>query len=325
VTVPSRGYAGDPPVGTAEVSSVGAAESMVWINGERQPDGGSAHVSARDRGLTLADGVFETMRVKGGTVFRLGRHLARLERGLAALEIPAPPDLDDWLLGVVRSADVRTKSVRDASIRLTVTRGVGPAGVSPSAGAQPTVIVTLSPMPSFPSAIYDEGLTAHIASGRRNERAMTAGLKTLAYTDAIAGLLEARRADADEALFLDTEGHCSEATASNLFVWTGKALVTPPLSCGVLPGVTREAVLEIVRAHGLGGPEGPPLRAEERAFALEELLAAEEAFLTSSLRGLAPLVRVGSQAIGRGTPGQCTLRLAAAYRTLVERECGIGS
>ncbi len=78
---------------------------------------------------------------------------------------------------------------------------------------------------------------------------MTAGLKTLAYVDAVAGLLEARRAGADEALFLDTEGHCSEATASNLFVWTGAELVTPPLSCGVLPGITREAVLELARCR----------------------------------------------------------------------------
>jgi branched-chain amino acid aminotransferase len=305
--VPSRGYASDAVTGAPDPSSV-VAPAMVWINGERQPDGG-AHVSARDRGLTLADGVFETMLVRGGTVFRLRRHLARLERGLAALEIATPPDLDDWVLGAIRAA-----VGRDASIRLTSTRGVGPAGVSPPAGARPTVIITMSPMPSFPASIYDEGLTAHVASGRRNERAMTAGLKTLAYTDAIAGLLEARRAGADEALFLDTDGHCSEATASNLFAWTGEVLVTPPLSCGVLPGVTREAVLELAHAQGLP--------AEERAFGLEELLTAEEAFLTSSLRGLAPLVRVGPQAIGRGTPGQCTRRLTAAYLALVDQECG---
>ena len=308
MTVPSRGYASDAVAGTADPSSVGVAQPMVWINGERQP-GSSAHVSVCDRGLTLADGVFETMRVRGGAVFRLRRHLARLERGLAALEIPAAPELDDWVVGAIRTA-----ARRDASIRLTVTRGLGPAGVSPPAVAQPTVIITISPMPSFPVSIYDEGLAAHVASGRRNERAMTAGLKTLAYTDAIAGLLEARRAGADEALFLDTEGHCSEATASNLFAWTGDVLVTPPLTCGVLPGVTREAVLELAHAQGLP--------AEERAFGLEELLAAEEAFLTSSLRGLAPLVRVGPQAIGRGTPGQCTLRLRASYLTLVDWECG---
>ena len=156
-----------------------------------------------------------------------------------------------------------------------MTRGIGPAGVPPPDNPRPTVIVAVNPLPVFPAAIYDAGLTAHVASGRRNERAMTAGLKTLAYADAVAAWLEARRAGADEALFLDIEGHCSEATSSNLFVWTDSGtLLTPPVSCGALPGVTRGAVLELARARGMPGGE--------RAFGLDELLAAKEAFLTSS-------------------------------------------
>ena len=279
----------------------------VWVNGDRRPPDGF-HLSSRDRGLTLGDGVFETMRAYGGAVFRLDRHLARLAQSLAALEIPAPPELRDW----VRDA-VHALGRRDASIRLTVTRGIGPAGVPPPDEAHPTVIVALSPLPLFPAAIHDDGLTAHVASGRRNERAMTAGVKTLAYADAIAAWFEARRAGADEAIFLDIEGHCSEATSSNLFVWTnGGALITPPVSCGVLPGVTRGAVLELARARGMPGGE--------LAFGLDELLAAKEAFLTSSVREIAPLVRVGTQPIGRGTPGSVTREIAAAYAALVARE-----
>jgi len=289
-----------------------SGEPLVWINGEpaRRPG-----VSVHDRGVMLADGVFETMHVRGSTAFRLDRHLARLRRGLAALEIPHPPALDDWLLRAVSSKSIRSVSEGDASLRVTVTRGVGPSGVGVPADVHPTVIVTLSAMPVFASATYDEGLAVHVASGCRNERSITAGLKTLAYTDAVAGLLEARRAGADEALFLDTEGHCSEAAASNLFVWTGSLLLTPPISCGVLPGVTREAVLELARGQGL--------LTVERAFGLEELLAAEEAFLTSSLRGLAPVARVGPDAIGRGAPGSITARLAAEYGALVDSECAI--
>ena len=143
---------------------------------------------------------------------------------------------------------------------------------------------------------------------------MTAGLKTLAYTDAVAALLEARRAGADEALFLDTEAHCSEATSSNLFAWTGTTLVTPPVSCGALPGITRAAVLELASALGVPGTE--------RVFGLDELLGAKEAFLTSSLRGLAPLVQVGAHPIGHGTPGAVTRQLADAYTALIARECG---
>ena len=287
--------------------SIGVAHTSVWINGERQADD-RPHVSAHDRGLTLADGVFETMRARGGTIFRLGRHLARLERSLAVLEIPLPPELREWVSDAARTAG------DDASIRLTVTRGAGPAGVAPPAAPQPTVIVSVGPIPSFPSTLYSDGLSAYVVSGRRNEYAMTAGLKTLAYVDSVAGLLEARRAGADEALFLDTEGHCSEASSSNLFIATGTDLATPPLSCGVLPGITRETVIELARAEGMA--------VAERAIGLHEVRAAKEAFLTSSLRGIAPLVRIGGTPIGRATPGELTRRLTAAYLALVDRECG---
>lgn len=277
----------------------------IWVNGERLASDG-AHISARDRGLTLADGVFETMRAYRGVVFRLDHHLKRLTHALGALGIPVRQEIEQWVREAVRGAD------GDVSIRLTVTRGIGAAGVAPPSDVQPTVIVTINPPPVFPASVYELGLSAHVASGRRNERAMTAGLKTLAYTDAVVALLEAQRAGADEALFLDTETHCSEATSSNLFLWTGNALVTPPVSCGALPGITRAAVIELAR--------GLSMRTQEHAFRLDELLIAEEAFLTSSLRGLAPLVRVDAHPIGGGLPGAVTRQLAEAYATLVVRE-----
>jgi branched-subunit amino acid aminotransferase/4-amino-4-deoxychorismate lyase len=143
---------------------------------------------------------------------------------------------------------------------------------------------------------------------------MTTGLKTLGYIDAVIGVLEARRAGADEALFLDTEGHCSEASASNLFIATATELATPQLSCGVLPGITRETVLELARGEGIA--------VAERAIGLHEVRAANEAFLTSSLRGIAPLVRIGEKSIGRAAPGELTRRLTAAYLALIDRECG---
>ena len=313
MTARSPGEARDTAAGSG-LQSTDRIDAKVWIDGEPQA-GVGARVSVRDRGLTLADGLFETMHVRRGRVFRLERHLARLRNGLLAMEIPAPSELDDWVIRAVGAKTAWLEGAVDASLRVTVTRGIGPAGVDVPLNAAPTVIVMLSAMPGFPSSIYVDGLTVHVASGRRNERAMTAGLKTLAYTDAVAGLMEARRAGADEALFLDTEGHCSEATASNLFVWTGSSLMTPPVTCGVLPGVTREAVLQLAPAQGLP--------TAEREFGLDEFLAAQEAFLTSSLRRLAPVVRVGQHAVGTGTPGPLTARLIAAYDALVDVECGI--
>ncbi|HEY0777618.1 MAG TPA: aminotransferase class IV [Gemmatirosa sp.] len=291
-----------------------AALPAVWVNGERQP-AGEARVSASDRGFTLADGVFETMRVAGGVVFRLDRHLARLHRALEALEIGPVPDVQAFVVDAVRDA-VREADVAAAAVRLTVTRGVGAGVAPPAAAVAPTVVVAVQPFPEFPARVYADGLTAHVASGRRNERAMTAGLKTLAYTDAVAALIEARRAGADEALFLDTEGHCAEASASNLLAIMRGRLITPPVTCGALPGITRATVLEL--AHALGIP------ADERAFGPDELLEADEALLTSSLRGVAPLVRVGGCGIGVGAPGPVTRALADAYAALVGRECAIG-
>jgi branched-chain amino acid aminotransferase len=286
----------------------GATLTRVWVNGERQLGDGQ-HISARDRGFTLGDGVFETIRIRRGTAFRLDQHRARLAHALTALEIPEPAALDDW----VRLA-VRAVGPADGSLRVTVTRGVGPAGVPPPVATQPTVVVAVGPMPDIAASVYEHGLSAHVALGRRNERAMTAGLKTTAYADAVLAWLEARRAGADEALFLDTDAHCSEATSSNLFVWVSSRLVTPPTSCGALPGITRATVIELARASGLS--------VADDAFDLTTLLAADEAFLTSSLRGLAPLVRVGGVRLGTGVPGPHTRRLMAAYDALVERECG---
>jgi branched-chain amino acid aminotransferase len=175
------------------------------------------------------------------------------------------------------------------------------------------VVVAVHGPPAFPPATYHAGLAVRIASGRRNEHAMTAGLKTLAYTDSVAALAEARASGADDALFLDTAGHLSEGTSSNVFVVRGETLATPPLSCGALPGITRAAVAEV--AAGLG------LAVEERPVAPDELFAAGEAFLTSSLRGIAPVVRVDRRPLGGGVPGPVTRRVMDAYASLVRREC----
>jgi branched-chain amino acid aminotransferase len=280
----------------------------VWVDGKRLPSEG-AHISARDRGFTLADGVFETMKARNGKVFHLERHLTRIGGALRALAIPQPPELHDWV-----DAAVRVAHVPDASIRLTVSRGVSPGGIAVPPDPVPTVVVTVGRLPAFGTAIYDAGLSAHVASGRRNEHSITAGLKTLAYTDSVAALIEARHAGADEVIFLDTAEHCSEASASNLFALIDGTLTTPPTSCAALPGITREAVI------GLAADLRVPV--DERAFGLDQLNGADEAFLTSSLRGIAPLVRVNGRAIGSGSPGTLTQRVMTAYAALVTQECG---
>jgi branched-chain amino acid aminotransferase len=286
------------------------AEPVVWVNG-RPSDTVGPHVSALDRGFTLGDGLFETMRAYRGTIFRAEQHLARLRAGAAAFGLERPEALEATLDGAVDAG--RRGGLRDAVVRLTVSRGVGVPGVAPAASSAPTVVVAVHPLRRYDPGVYTSGLSAHVATGRRNERAQTVGLKTLAYADAVAALDEARRTGFDDALFLDTEGHVSEATSSNVFLMRRGTLVTPPTSCGILPGITRAAVLEIVAASLL--PH------EESATTLEELYDASEAFLTSSVREVVPLVRVAGHTLGDGTPGPVTQRIMAAYGELVFHEC----
>jgi branched-chain amino acid aminotransferase len=175
-------------------------------------------------------------------------------------------------------------------------------------------VITVGAMPQVPPDTYTTGLRAIVASGRRNSRAMSLGLKTLAYTDSVLALIEAQRAGADEALLLDTDGHVSEATASNLFAWVAGVLVTPPGSCAALPGVTRATVLELAAALNIP--------AAERVIGVSDLAAAGEVFLTSSLRGIAPVRTIDGRPVGSGAPGGITTQVAEAYAAVITRECG---
>jgi len=288
--------------------STGSALASVFVNGERTA-ADSATISARDRGFTLADGLFETMRARHGVIFRLDQHLSRLSNGLRIMQIPQPPELRDWIAQALTSA-----GIREVSVRITVSRGIGSAGLAPPADVCPTTVITVASMPQPPAEVYTNGLRAIIASGRRNSRAMSAGLKTLAYTDSVLALIEAQRAGADEALLLDTEGHVSEAAASNVFVCRGGVLVTPPVSCAALPGITRAATLELAAELSI--------EAAERIVERSDLSDADEVFLTSSLREIAPVRMIDGRPVGANAPGPITTRIAAAYAALIVRECG---
>jgi branched-chain amino acid aminotransferase len=281
---------------------------IFWLNGvQRSID--EPLLSPLDRGFTLADGLFETMRARGGTVFRLDAHLDRLCAGARLLGIPIPPGMRDHVAAASRTAF--TGGYQHASIRLTVTRGPAPPGLAPPPHPAPTVALAIAPLtPSSES----RAIVATMASARRNEHALTSGLKTIAYTESVIALAHAKAAGADDAIFLDTAGHVSEATASNVFALIDGTLVTPPLSCGVLPGITRAAVLEIAPALGIA--------VAEREIAEPELAMSSELFLTSSIREIAPLVRIATTAIGTGRPGAVTRKIIESYAALVRDECG---
>jgi branched-chain amino acid aminotransferase len=281
---------------------------MFWLNGVQRPVD-EPLLSLLDRGFTLADGLFETMRARGGTVFRLDAHLDRLSASARLLGIPIAPGLRDHIAAASRTAF--TYGYEHASVRLTLTRGPAPPGLAPPPHPAPTVALAISPL--TPSS-EPRPVVVAMAASRRNEHALTSGMKTLSYTESVLALSRARAAGADDALFLDTAGHVSEATASNVFAVIDDTLVTPPLTCGVLPGITRAAVLEIAPALGIA--------TAEREIAESELAMASELFLTSSIREIAPLVRIATTAVDSGRPGAITQRVIAAYATLARNECG---
>ena len=302
----------DGSLGAAAPKQERGAAPMVWVNGHRVA-ADAPHLSALDRGFTLADGVFETMRVYAGHAFRLDAHLHRLKNSTSALGISLPNEIGDVVTRAVVEAGAA--GLGEASVRLTVTRGVGSPGLAPPSSQEPTIVVALAPPPTFSPGIYANGISVHVASGRRNERSMTAGLKTTAFTESVVALAEARAAGADDAIFLDTEGHVSEGTSSNVFIATPGAnvLVTPPLSCGALPGITRAAVIELATELDLV--------VHERPIGYDETLASTEVFLTSSLRAIAPAVTIDARSVGDGMPGPLTRRVMEAYAALVSREC----
>ena len=220
-----------------------------------------ASISPLDRGFTLGDGLFETLRVAGGTVLRVEAHLARLAAGARVLGLPLPA-LD---LAAALTTTAEANAITDGALRLTVSRGVGPRGVLPPAEPAPTLVITAAPLPP-PAA---PARLVIVERTRRNEFSPLAQVKSLNYLDNILARQEAAARGADDGVLLNTREGVAETSIANLFAVLDGALVTPPLDAGVLPGIMRAAVL----AKG----------AAERPLSAADLARAEEIFLTSAL------------------------------------------
>ncbi len=283
----------------------------VWLNGSLLPRS-EASVPIDDRGFLHGAACFETLRAFGGSVFRLGRHLDRLEAGLRAMGVEPPPR---EALEAAIAGTLEANALPEARVRLTVSAGAGGARPGLEPGGAPLVLVTAQPAPE--AVAPARALVARVTADRPLPFAKTAN-----YLGPLLALEEARRAGLDQALLLDRDGEVVEASTANVFaVLAGEdgegVLVTPPLEAGALPGVTREAVLECAR--GLG------LEIAERRLPLAELLAAREALLTNSIVGVQPLAELRDGEHGREfeAPGPVTRALAEAYREAVARECGL--
>lgn len=261
----------------------------VWLNGILV-DAERATIAASDRGFTLGDGVFETIKALGGHALRLEGHWARLEQGARLLRLPLP--LDRAGLENAVAQVLAANGLDDAALRLTISRGPGQRGLLPPVPCTPTVLLSAGPLP--PALGPARAVIAREV--RRNAHSPLARVKALSYLDNILARLEAQERGADDALLLNTEGRLAESTIANLFaVLADGTLVTPPVAEGALPGVRRAALLA-------------ELGAEERPLPPEALADAREAFLSNAL-SIRPLVAVDGRAIADGTPGDLTRRL----------------
>jgi branched-chain amino acid aminotransferase len=272
----------------------------VWVDGRLLPADGS-HLSAFDRGFQLGDGVFETLRARGGHLTELNRHLERLRHSADGLGIALPGDAASRISEGIREV-VATEGLDDAAIRITVSRGAFLGrGLLPDEDLPPTIVVQAWPVTPPPAGHLERGLHLVPSTVLRDPTNPLAALKTTSRADYVYARLEAKRAGADDALFLTTDGHLSEATSANLFlVRRGNELATPSLDCAVLPGTTRDWLLHWAARVGL--------RPVESRLQPADLAAASEAFISASVMGILPVTRWDGEPIGDGKPGPWTGR-----------------
>jgi len=274
-----------------------------FVNGEQ------AAVSVFDHGLLYGDGIFEGIRAYNRRVFKLDRHLDRLFDSAQAMRLALPWSRGD-LAAIVLETCARNGIV-DGYIRLVVTRGRGDLGIDPRSCRAPELFVIARPS----MALYASraGIAVVTSSFRRPAPdTLSPAIKSLNYVNNVLARMEANDRGADEALLLDHQGYVAEASADNVFIATGEALITPPCATN-LKGITRETVLEIAARLGI--------RAEERPFTLFEVWIAREAFVCGTGAEIVPVLNVDGRKIGGGEIGPLTKRIADAYFAHV-RETG---
>ncbi len=280
---------------------------LLWVNGRLAPTC-EARLDPRDRGFTLGDGLFETMRAGGGTVPWLDSHLTRLRAGAATIGLPVPWG-DDALTRAVTQTLAANRLV-DGVVRLTASRGV-PAGrgLLPEPQPLPSLVIHAQPFAGYPTELYARGIRVITSRVTRNEHSPLARVKVISALDNVLARREAAARGVDEALLRNTAGHLACASAANLFLVLDRRLVTPCIASGSLPGTTRQFVLaELAPQIGLA--------VEARVVSPDELPRASEAFLTSALLGVMPLTSVDGRPIGKGVPGPLTAHLRAALADL---------
>lgn len=265
-----------------------------------------ARIPIDDRTVLYGDGVFETIRAYRGVPFRLDRHLKRLERGCRMLRLDSAVQTGDIAATVAELLHVNRLEEVDAVVRMTVTggRSCGPTGLDRAGRSR--LLITATSHEHRPQRSRS-GIRLDISSIRRDPSSPLAGIKSTSFMNSLLAKQAAKDAGADDAVMLTPGGHVSEATSSNIFWVAAGVLFTPDVGCGLLPGVTREAVIEIAT--------GERVECRLVTSGIEELLGADEVFVTNSLVEIAPVSAVAGRTFA--VPGPVTVLLGNRYGDLV--------
>ena len=289
-------------------------EEVIYLNGSLVPRS-EAKVSVFDHGFLYGYGLFETMRVYNGRIFLLERHIERLIASAAVIGFKV--GLSGTDLRKACTETVMANNLNEARVRLTVTNGEADTFPWTDTAGKNTVVITARPYTPFSEEKYRHGFRVGIASLRRNSQSQVSGIKSNNYLDNILAKMEAERDSLDEALLLNEKGYITECGSSNIFFVSDSGLITPSETNGLLPGITRGLVIELAGKLDI--------KFTETDVGLSDLNTFQEAFITSSMMEIMPLVSVRDETgythiIGDGKPGQITRHLTIAYRERVERE-----
>ena len=282
----------------------------IYLNG-KFVERAKALVSVFDHGLLYGDGVFEGIRSYDGLIFKLSQHVDRLYESAHTIMLTIPMTRPAMVDVVKRS--LRVNRLRDAYIRLVVTRGVGDLGLDPRKCARPTVFAIADKIQLYPKRLYERGLALITVATQRNvPEALNPQIKSLNYLNNILAKIEAINAGYEEAIMLSHSGYVTECTGENLFIVKGRQLLTPPPYIGVLRGITRGTVMELgVRAR---------LTVREEMLTRHDLFNADEVFLTGTAAEIVPVVTIDGRRIGSGRPGSVTAQLQAAFRQVTKTD-----
>lgn len=274
-------------------------------------DGQEAKISVFDHGLLYGDGVFEGIRAYNGRVFKLKEHIDRLYESANVILLNIGISRREMMDIVLES--VRKNNLRDAYIRLVVSRGTGDLGLDPRKCPKAQIICIAGSITMYPQAMYENGMEVITASTRRNAvDALNARIKSLNYLNNIQAKIEANRAGVMEALMLNQQGYVCEATGDNIFLIKDGVLSTPPVSVGALKGITRDTVIALAKEERI------PVA--EELFTLHDVYIADECFLTGTAAELIPVTAVDSRVINDGKPGPIFRKLLERFRELTQTE-----